>query len=543
MKKDVIYIDIEDDITSIIEKVKAAGANIVALVPPKRAGVLQSVVNLKLLQKAAGDGDKRIVLITSDHSLTALAAGVKIPVARNLQSKPEIAPIAALEVDDEDIINGDDLPVGDLQKTAPKTAADLEDAKADKALAALQNQETPTPPKKPTDSKNKKTPRGMKVPDFDRFRKRLLIGSLIGLVVVIFLVWAIVYAPRATVTITAKATRTPIEVPLTLTPGGQTKIDDNVFKPVTEEIKKTQTVDFSATGQKEVGEKASGTMKLTNSSDSNSVTVAAGTRFSSSDGKVFVSNSSVTVPGASVSGGQIVGGTANVGVVAEEIGSEYNLSAQDYTSSDGSVATSGGQMTGGSKKTIQIVTAGDVAKAQQQVKEQDDDSIKADLEKKFNTDDVVIVQESFTTSTGQPVSEPAVDQEATTAKLTVETTYRLYGLKRGEVKKLLDNFLDDEIEGRDDQQIYDNGENKLAFESFNNTSVTLSTTGYTGPKIDQKRLAKEIEGKRYGEIQQMVESVRGVDNVHTDFWPFWVTSAPSSDKITIKFVVSNKSNE
>ena len=65
MKKDVIYIDTEDDITSIIEKVKASSEKIIALVPPKRVGVLQSAVNLKLLQKSAEADDKRIVLITT----------------------------------------------------------------------------------------------------------------------------------------------------------------------------------------------------------------------------------------------------------------------------------------------------------------------------------------------------------------------------------------------------------------------------------------------------------------------------------------------
>lgn len=50
--KAVIYIDTEDDITAIIDRVKAAKSDIVALVPPKRTGVLQSVVNLKLLRRA-----------------------------------------------------------------------------------------------------------------------------------------------------------------------------------------------------------------------------------------------------------------------------------------------------------------------------------------------------------------------------------------------------------------------------------------------------------------------------------------------------------
>jgi hypothetical protein len=53
MNKDVIYIDVEDDITAIIGKVKGAKEKIVALVPPKRIGVLQSAVNLRLIARAA----------------------------------------------------------------------------------------------------------------------------------------------------------------------------------------------------------------------------------------------------------------------------------------------------------------------------------------------------------------------------------------------------------------------------------------------------------------------------------------------------------
>ena len=110
MQKDVIYIDTEDDITAIIGKVKAAKAKIVALVPPKRIGAIQSAVNLKLVHRAAEQADKRLVLISNNAALMALAGSAGIPVAKNLQSKPELAEIPALEVDDgEDIIDGDDL--------------------------------------------------------------------------------------------------------------------------------------------------------------------------------------------------------------------------------------------------------------------------------------------------------------------------------------------------------------------------------------------------------------------------------------------------
>ena len=50
-KKDIIYIDVEDDITAIIGKIKESKEKIIALVPPKRIGVLQSAVNLRLLAR------------------------------------------------------------------------------------------------------------------------------------------------------------------------------------------------------------------------------------------------------------------------------------------------------------------------------------------------------------------------------------------------------------------------------------------------------------------------------------------------------------
>jgi len=49
MNKDVIYIDVEDDVTAIIGKIKSSNEKIIALVPPKSAGILQSAVNLRLL--------------------------------------------------------------------------------------------------------------------------------------------------------------------------------------------------------------------------------------------------------------------------------------------------------------------------------------------------------------------------------------------------------------------------------------------------------------------------------------------------------------
>jgi hypothetical protein len=74
--KDVIYIDVDDEITGIIDKVRSSEKKIVALVLPKRASVLQSIVNMKLLKRAATESKKNLVLITAEAGLLPLAGNV-----------------------------------------------------------------------------------------------------------------------------------------------------------------------------------------------------------------------------------------------------------------------------------------------------------------------------------------------------------------------------------------------------------------------------------------------------------------------------------
>ena len=89
-QKDTVYIDIDDEITSIIDKVSSSESKLVAGALPKRATMLQSSVNMKLLKKAADSAKKQVVLITSETSLLPLAGLAGLHVARTLQSKPAI---------------------------------------------------------------------------------------------------------------------------------------------------------------------------------------------------------------------------------------------------------------------------------------------------------------------------------------------------------------------------------------------------------------------------------------------------------------------
>ncbi len=538
MKKDVIYIDIEDDITAIIDKVKSAKAPIVALVPPKRVGVLQSTVNLKLLQRAATSADKRVVLITNDQALTALAAGLSIPIAKNLQSKPEIAPLTALDADDDDIINGADLPVGEFADAAKGveskgTASDEFKHPVEAVGAAAAASAAAKASKKG----------GVKIPNFDTFRKKLFLFGGLGVVVIGFLVWAIFFAGSATIAITARTNIINISKSLQLTPNATLDAKQGVVAPVVKQTKKSSTVDFEATGKKDVGDKATGTMKLTRTSvSSNPITVPTGTSFT--NGAItFVSVEAATLAGTSVGPGGIVQDTATVRVQAAVIGEESNVSARSYSSNVGGFSSQGSVMAGGTKRQITVVSADDIAKAQEALKTQDSNTVKTELTKQFTADEIAM-QEGFIVDAVAPVSVPAVDQEATTAKLSQETTYTLVGLKRGDLKTVYTEYLNAQIGNDSSQKVYEYGENATQFSQFSKTD-----TGYTakataaaqvGPNIDSAALAEELKGKRRGEVQQVVEAIQGVENVDIKLSPFWVTRVPNNtDQINVTFALKN----
>ena len=537
-KKDVIYVDIEDDITSIIDKVKGAHAPIVALVPPKRIGVLQSVVNLKLLQRAANSADKRVVLITSDNALSALAAGVAIPVAKNLQSKPEVPEVIAPDADNEDVINGDELPVGDLAATAPLASAAIGKGKTTPITSA--STAAANAPKK-----------GSKLPDFDTFRKKLflIIGGSVALIV--FVVWAIVFAPHATVAITANTNLLNIDQVLQLKPNATADTTQNVLPVTVKQTKKTISADFEATGKKNVGEKATGTVSFENN-DGSPVNIPAGTKATTSAGFVFTTNTAVTVPKATLTFGIECGadhlcpGTASSGVTATEGGTSYNGASGSVSGSfGGASAAFTSPASGGTDKTATVVTQADIDKAKQQLQSQDANAIKTDLKKQFDSD-MIVIDESFKADAGEPASSPAIDQEATKAKLTAETTYTLVGVKRSQLKANFDAYLKTQLTGKQDQKIYDSGDGSVSFSQFTpveggyNAKVTAQAQ--VGPKIDEKALKTQLVGKRVGEIQQELETISGIEDVKTSLSPFWVTTAPGADKITIKFVLKNGSN-
>lgn len=550
MNKDVIYIDVEDDVTAIIGKVKDAKEKVVALVPPKRTGALQSAVNLRILLRTAKNSGKHLVLITNDQTLIPLAAGAGIPIAKNLQSKPEVPEIAALKIDDEDdIIDGSQLPVGEhaasavparTQKTSriPVTSGDTV-AKPSRA----------TPPKAGESPRKPKKDAG-KVPNFNKFRKKLVIIIVAVLALIGFLVWAIVFAPKATVEITAKTSDAQVNTSVVLGTSQQTDVSKGTLKTVQMEEKAEGSVEFEATGTEEQGEAAGGTMTLSRSAGSRSIKVPVGTGFSNGD-CTFVTRTEVTVPGASLPADSPipVPGRVDVKVKATSIGEQCNLSARSYESTVGGISARGGEMTGGVRKVIKIVTQADVQKASEQLAQQNDDALKAKLQQKFGKD-VKAIESSFRSANSDVVSTPEVGKEAPNGKanLTSTVTYVMDGVANTDLENFIKDAVMSKLSKENDQRVYDTNIASAQLTDFaaNEAGGTanLSATAQVGPQIKDEDIKKRVAGKRFGDIQSDLKTIQGVDDVDVRFSPFWVSKVPGDEaKITVKFKLINTAKD
>ena len=537
MNKDVVYIDVEDDITAIIGKVKSSKEKIVALVPPKRIGVLQSAVNLRLLQRAATQSDKRIVLITNNQALAALAAAATIPIAKNLQSKPEIAQIPALDVDNgEDVIDGSTLPVGDIAGAVDDPGS--QDNGEGELIKGIDLAEAPVATTKP---KPIKKPASAKVPNFNTFRKKMVISIIAAVVLIGVLIWAIVFAPAATIVITARTTAVPISGVVTL--GATTNAEDGTVKTVAETIEREAKVEFVPTGEKDVGEKATGTVRFSTGSLGGLGTIPAGTQLRTSGGLVFTTDAAATL---SFQGGSI--SSTTVSVTAAASGTNYNAATGSLSGAPSNVSTNFVDATsGGTTKVVAIVTAADVQAAKEKLVAESTDTVRNELKGKF-ADTVQVIDASFIADRQDATASPAVGAEAPDKKasITSKVTYRMNGIAKSDLEAYLTDVLKKQMQDQTTQKVYQTGINDAKLNDFARRgdvlSIRLVATGHIGPVINEDQIKELVAGKRYGDIQTELTQIDGVSDVDVKFPYFWVRTVPKNvEKITVEFNIENAS--
>lgn len=542
--KDVIYIDVDDEITGIIDKVKDSDKKIVALVLPKRATVLQSIVNMKLLKRAATDSKKNLVLITSEAGLAPLAGNVGLHVAKSLSSKPEIPDRPTDKSDDVEEVEEGEIrldgrkTVGELSGVTPY--ADGPDAEEDPIELdddeSMESIETEGGASKKT--RNKK----FKIPNFNKFRLMLILGGVAVLLLSMVGYAALAVWPKAKITIKTNSEAVNASVILTLKTPAETKLDaeKGIIRAEIQEVKKTVEQQVPATGQQNNGEKATGTvvMKAKNcTSLSTPSDVPAGTGLTTG-GKTYITQDKANFGGSGVFDGScLIFTDNNVSIAAREAGSGYNVNSATFAVAGRADVSATGSTSGGTDDIVKVVSQADIDAAKQKITEQDTQPITQELKSALIGRGLYAMDATMSVGTPETKMSAEVGAPAETVAITQTINYTMYGVKLAELEEIIEKSVDDKIDTKK-QSIIDYGLDEAVFSiqgiTPDGASVSMQTTAVAGTELDTEAIKKQVAGKKAGDAKEIISANPGVTDVNVEYSPFWVGSIPKkTDKITV----------
>jgi hypothetical protein len=550
--KDTIYIDIDDEITTVIDKLQASSSKVVALVLPKRAAVFQSIVNMKLLKRAADQSKKNLVLITTEAGLLPLAGVAGVHVARTLNSKPEIpdAPDADDGTPEEveetfeptaEPITGDE-PVGDLAGLpAAAAAADevetLELDNGDEDEAATGTPDSPkerdfAPAAKAKDSK-------LHVPNFERFRTLLIIGGTLLVLLIIGIIVAVSALPKANIVIHTDASKVNVSLALNLSTTAKELDETSGTIPAKlVQIQKTYTQEVTTTGQVNQGDKATGTVTVTASCPHKPSDIQPGVGLTSS-GLTFISTSTLKFgsPSFDTDGNVVCSG--DVTVKAQQGGEDYNVPAQSkfkIVGYSGYTGINAVGFSGGKNNIVQTVSQNDITNAQNKINTTDP-TVSQNLQDQLKQSNYYPLVTTFAAGTPTVTSSAKVGEAASTVTVTETVVDTMFGVLQNDLKALIDNNVSGQIDtGK--QHILSEGLTKASFvvDSLTATGgqVAMTTVAEVGPELNVDQIKASILGLKAGDVRSQLSGNPDVTSVDVKLSPFWVSRVPHKlDRVTV----------
>jgi Baseplate J-like protein len=302
----IYYLDIDDEITSAAARIRNSSDSRIALVLPGGARVATSRINFRLLANEARHRGKRLAIIAADPSVQSVARSADLPVYAS---------------------------VGDYERAETALVLGAKAGASGAAATALDELALTIEPARAPSRTSKPGPGGASLSRVDRLRVGqvpIYVLAMAGLVAFLLVGGAaFFFFPSASVRLTLREEPVgPMTVSVTVDPSATAP---NLQATTVPGVSKSFPVEvsgiFDATGQNVVDTAATGTVTFTSNNTFLSVPVPAGTQVSTASGIVFQTNSTVTVPKATVSGSIFTPGTANAAVTAAVKGLSGNVGA------------------------------------------------------------------------------------------------------------------------------------------------------------------------------------------------------------------------
>jgi len=572
--KKVVYAEIDDEVTTLYDKVKQTNTKGIYIVVPKRAILFQSLVNLQILKRKAEDDDKEIFLITNDKNGIHLAQklGIEVYDKANPEGK---ASLFSSESEDEKLkITPLKASINSVEEEAPTRMAEKklsigEILKRVKGKASIDVSKIKTAEKKQEPQKPKS-----KFVIVAPNRHALIAMVAISLIILLVIVY--VALPGVTIYLTPTASVLEKSVNITLADAQRNRAEletqpshEIASYPISTTVSKTITQ--YSTGKKfsDKGANASGNITISNTLNSERPLVAQ-TRFQTKDGLVFRITGDIVVPPADSKGpgkvdayvvadqvdasGSIVGARGNIGPT------RFFLPGLKGDNQNKVYAESKTDMKGGVTDYMTFVTKQDIDAAKARIKDELTKTAIDELRKAIKdkaalagqTSNYDLLQgDSQAITSGDvkiQVDESLVNQQVSEFQVTGEMDVSgVYYDHDAMLEILKDELLLKKSPQKELLRINEGSTTYRIFqrdEASGKIKITANIKGVEQFQIDPskengaqllEKIREHIAGLDIDEAKTYIQNLPEINKVEINSWPAWSPTIPNlTDNISFK---------
>jgi len=321
------------------------------------------------------------------------------------------------------------------------------------------------------------------------------------------------------------------------------------------------TRDITTTGEKIVGQKASGKAKIYNkTTEERDFKKGVSLVYEVDDKKfTYLTQGAATAPAAIVSDADdnpatpdtVTNGSIEIEIEAENVGADYNvttdktLEVKGQKKADFAAATST-EISGGKSETIKVVSEGDVTKLQAELSDSITQQASSSLTAKVAASQSLVEGSAKTTPVKETLSHKVGDEAE---KLSITKSVEAEGLVylKSELDRLLealvkefipDGFVLSSKERQVSVAVLGNSSNSVLSSTEADLQVTLKT--FVVPDISEDKIKDALTGKTLQEAQKFLGSVRNVKTYEfkmtPSLIPFFNKVPGAKDRIKVEIV-------
>ena len=581
--KKVVYIEIDDEVTSVYDRIKNLKIKHIYLVVPRRSVLFQSIVNLKILKRKATDDGKNLYVITNDKNGIYLAQQVGLSVYEKVSTEGKPVLFSSEEEDEQMRITPLKASVNSAIDEAPTRRTERKLSISEILTSAKKHKKNLLGVNKVPEPKKSSGVTGMVAKEKEkRVRKHRLVfvapnkQALVGLASISILILLIIFyiaLPGATLYLTPSASVLEKSVNVTLAEAEKNSAELEASAPhmlasyqVTAQVERS--VPHFATGKElsPTASNANGQITIINNA-SYSWPLVASTRFQTNEGIVFRISESVDVPPSSAGGpgkieafviadaedayGQIAGERGNIGPA------KFFLPGLKDSSRDVLYAESYADMEGGVTDYTTYVSEDDIEAARSKLKEAlikaVEDELRNEVGNKNELNDadyVLLIGEGaiWTSDVSvNPVDVPSgsgVDQFEVSGYLSASG----WCYSKSEMVELLTKEL--LLKKSPQKKLVKVNEDTITYRIFekdtikNKIKITANIKGIEEFNIDPElengarlinKIKEHILGRDIEDAKNYIQNLPEINKVEIDSWPAWSPTIPNvPDNIDIE---------